>query len=178
MAARRKFPNWMNALGTTVLQMASNTPAAQAIQDGAPRRVLDQLGSWFGHLSQQAMIHWSTSMLSGVRCSFCDEDALGKCIACGDPCCLGHSHVSYRAELLCDECVGSLLQKTSREKGPVEVALEYFRLTREASLEDLKAMYRHRSKSIHPDRGGTDREMSTLNQHYRVLTEHFERRAA
>ena len=143
-----------------------------------PRRVAEQLGHWSAHLSKNAALSWAPYLLGGEACSFCDEDAVGDCLCCGDPCCLAHAHVSYRGELFCDECVDKAVSRKPRKKDKVHTAFTYFSLTQSASLEEVNAIYRLRSKTRHPDQGGEEDDMSLLNQHYEVLKEHFQKKKA
>lgn len=85
--------------------------------------------------------------------------------------------MSYRGELLCDECVGNVIEK-QRNKSNVELAYEHFNLTSGASLEEVNAIYKMRSRKKHPDQGGDNDGMSCLNQNYELLKEHLQRRAA
>lgn len=165
-------PHWLKSLSGGLLSALEK----EAIPDpGTPRRVADQFGQWTAHLSKNAIAHWTPYLLRSNQCEFCDEDALSDCVACGDPCCLGHSHVSHRGEMVCDECVGKLLGQT-KKRSKLDLAFEYFNLTRAASLDEVTAIYRVRSKQEHPDSGG--RDMSKLNQHYHLLKDHLQKRAA
>jgi curved DNA-binding protein CbpA len=40
---------------------------------------------------------------------------------------------------------------------------------RHASRREIESLYRRRAQKVHPDRGGTEDEMKTLNEAYRVL---------
>lgn len=165
-------PHWLKSLSGGLLSALEK----EAIPDpGTPRRVANQLGQWATHLSKSAVSHWTPYLLRGEQCSFCDADALDACISCKDPCCLGHAHVSYRGELICDECVEKAIGRT-KKRSKLEQAFDYFNLTPTASLEEVTAVYRTRSKQEHPDKGGDD--MSRLNQFYHVLKEHLQKRAA
>lgn len=173
------IPDWAKALGDTLIQVVQSSPPAQAVRDGTPRRVAEQLGQWMGHLSKHAAVKWGPAMLGRELCSFCEEDALGRCISCGDYTCIGHAHVSYRAELLCDECVGTVVESVGqRRDNPVDKAFAHFHLTPEATKEEVEAAYRQRTKTAHPDRGGSTQEQQQTNNHYRVLRSYFDRKAA
>jgi hypothetical protein len=101
-------------------------------------------------------------------------------MVCEDFTCLGHAHVSFRAELVCDECVGSLLneEESARRKSPEQLAFAYFNLTDSATLEEVKAVYRIRAQKAHPDRGGTEKEFNEATQAFRLLEEYFSNRKA
>lgn len=163
-------PHWLKSLSGGLLSALEK----EAIPDpGTPRRVAEQFGQWAAHLSKNAAAHWAPYLLRSNQCEFCDEDALGDCVACQGPCCLGHSHVSHRGELVCDECIGKLLGQ-SKKKGKVEQAFEFFNMTSGASLDEVTAVYRIRSKQEHPDAGGDN--MSKLNQYYHLLKDHLQKK--
>jgi hypothetical protein len=170
---------------------------------GAPRRVMDQLGQWMGHLSRNATIHWGPSLIDPVDCSFCDEDAVTDCIVCGDAVCLAHSHISHRAEAICDECVEFASRaKEKKEKkhkkqrrraapppgnasdSQVAQALAILGLSPGASWEDVQGAYRAAARANHPDRfQGTQREqaegrLKNINAAFNVLKAHYSKRAA
>lgn len=174
------IPGWLSALGQSALNAVANSPQAQAVQDGTPRRIMDQLGQWFGHLGQAALVEWSPSLVRNELCCFCDDGAIGRCMSCGDFTCLGHAHVSYRAELLCDECVGRVLEgsENAKHKTPEQLAFAYFNLTDTATLDEVKAVYRLRVQKAHPDKGGTDEEFNEATRAFRVLEEHYAKRKA
>lgn len=172
------IPAWMQALGQGVLQAVVNSPQAQAVQDGTPRRIRDQIGQWMGHLGQNAMLVWAPALVRNELCSFCDEDAISKCVACGDFVCLGHSFASHRAELLCDECVSNVLPEGRVPETAEQRAFKFFNLSEQATLEEVKAVYRVRVQKAHPDRGGDDRLFNETTAALRVLEEHFLRKAA
>lgn len=155
------------------MDAAANSGPGQAIRDGTPGRVADQLGQWVGHLSRNAAVQWSGAFVGRKACSFCEAEAIATCIGCGDPVCIGHGYVSHRAELLCDECVGNLVE--SEPSSPEQAAFLFFHLTKDATLEEVKAAYRLRSQTAHPDRGGTTRAMQETTMHFEVLKQHFER---
>ena len=167
-------PEWLKAISGGLL---STLEKANLPDKNTPRRVADQLGQWAAHLTRSAVSQWTPYLLRGEQCSFCDEDALGSCIGCSDPTCLAHAHVSYRGEMICDECVGKVLGR-SKKRSRTDIAFEYLNLTSGATLEEITAMYRIRSKQIHPDRGGETAEMTKLNEHYQVLKSHKARRAS
>lgn len=167
-------PAWAQALTETLFQAASN-PAGR--QNLAPRRIAEQLGQWFGHLSRNAALHWTPTLAGGHLCSFCDESAMGTCTVCQDPCCLAHAHVSHRAELVCDECIDRLLGRQAK-RGPEKQAFDFFNLTSQARWEDVQAVYKARIRLAHPDVGGSDAETVKVNRFYVVLKEHYQRKAA
>lgn len=143
----------------------------------APRRAADQLGQWAAHLSRSALESWGPYLLSGEICAFCSENALSDCVVCNDPVCLAHSHASFRGELICDECV-ERAQGKSKKRTKTQQAFDYFHLSSTATMDEVTAIYRQRSKSAHPDQGGLGTSMTELNTHYFVLKQHFERKAA
>lgn len=156
------------------MDAAANSGPGQAIRDGTPGRVADQLGQWMGHLSRNAAVQWGGAFIGRKTCSFCDTEAIGECIGCGDPTCIGHAFVSHRAELFCDECVEEAADRG--DQTPEQEAFAFFHLTKHATFEEVSAAYRLRSKTAHPDRGGDTRLMQQTSHHYSVLKAHFERR--
>lgn len=169
-------PSWVKALGQTVMEAAAQSGPGQAIRDGTPGRVADQLGQWWAHLSKNAAIHWVSAFVGRQTCSFCEAEAIAACISCGDPTCIGHAFVSHRAELFCDDCVAQAMDGEGQERTPAQEAFAFFHLTKDASLTEVTAVYRDRSKKAHPDRGGSTREMQMVTRHYSVLQAHFEQR--
>lgn len=171
------LPPWLNQVGGALFNAVAQSEPVQAVKDGTPRRIADQLGQWFAHLSQNATAHWAPALLRRKSCEFCDAEAISTCIGCGGYVCLAHSHVSHRAELLCDECVDTVLTNVeAKQKSPVAKAFAFFHLTQDASWEEVNGVYRTRSREAHPDRGGSDQTMSEVNTHYDVLKKHFEKR--
>ena len=169
------FQDWMKAVGQQALNAVASSSPVQAVHDGTPRRIMDQFGQWVSHLSRNALVEWTPALVRNEMCSFCDEGAIGKCMCCGDFVCLGHAHVSYRAELLCDECVERVLDSGSRKKTKEQLAFAYFHLTEEATLEEVKAAYRIRVQREHPDRGGSDSAFNETTAALRVLEQYFSR---
>lgn len=162
-------------MGSALFSAVANSEPVQAIKDGTPRRIADQLGQWMAHLSQNATVAWAPSLVRRSTCEFCDVDGISKCIGCKAVVCLAHAHVSHRAELLCDECVGTVLDTVNaKQQSPVVRALSFFHLTTDATFDEVSMVYRNRSKDAHPDRGGSKREMQQVNEHYEVLKKHFE----
>lgn len=191
-----RFPNWAQAISGALFNAVQN----EGVPDlEAPRRVVQQLGEWGSHLSRNAATHWGASLLAGQDCSFedCEQDALAPCIGCGDPVCLAHSHVSFRAELLCDECVERSVGAPRKAAGgrprgrpgagargrqpansPEQQAMSYFGVTPRATFEDVTAIFRRRMQQLHPDRGGSAAEVAVLTGHYHTLKAYYEQRAA
>lgn len=170
-------PDWIKALGQSAFHAVATSNPVQAVHDGTPRRIMDHLGQWFAHLSQNALIEWTPALVRNERCSFCEEGAIGRCMCCKDFTCLGHAHVSHRAELLCDECVGRVLDdgESARRKTPEQLAFAYFHLTEEATLEEVKASYRVRALRTHPDQGGSDSLFQEASEKLKVLEKYFSR---
>jgi hypothetical protein len=61
-------------------------------------------------------------------------------------------------------------------KTPEQAAFKYFNLTETATWEEVNAIFRARSKTAHPDKGGTTSEMAQASQHLMTLKRHFERK--
>lgn len=171
----KQIPHWMKNIGNSLLNAAVQSEPVQAVLDGTPRRIADQLGEWFAHLSQNATMQWAPAMVRRRTCDFCDKDSMSCCIACQGNVCLAHAHVSHRAELLCDECVGTVLDAVSaKQQSPSAKAFAFFHLTEHATLGEVTLVYRSRSKDLHPDHRGADRDMKLMNEHYEVLKKYFE----
>jgi len=132
---------------------------------GAPKRVVVQLGQWFGHLAKNAAIKWTPALAESASCSFCDEDAVTNCIVCGDPCCIAHAHISHRAEAICDECVEKAVQKSGKKKkksrreprnsqGDLSIRQAYavLGLSTNASWQEIQEAYKYMAVANHPDR--------------------------
>lgn len=171
------IPSWVQSVGGVLLNAVAQSEPVQAVKDGTPRRVADQLGQWFAHLAQNASLNWTAAVLRRRKCEFCDEEALSTCISCSGYVCLAHAHVSHRAELLCDECVDTVLSRVeAKQKSPVSKAFAFFHLTEDATLVEVSAMYKQRSREAHPDQGGSDELMREVNTHHDVLKRHFDKK--
>ena len=175
-----KFPGWAQAVAGALFNAVQNDGVPDL---EAPRRVVQQLGEWGAHLSQNAAAQWGGSLLAGQPCVFegCEQDAMGPCVVCGDPVCLAHSHVNYLAELVCDHCVDNAIAANPQggarrpHADPVAEALRVFCVTREASFDDINAIYRRRMQTAgHPDKGGTKESAQLLNRAFEVLKEHYQ----
>jgi hypothetical protein len=143
--------------------------------------MIDQLGQWIGHLSQNAAVEWAPNLLQNRNCEFCSDIAMSGCFVCGAPCCLGHGHVSFRAEIVCERCVSKLvgeemLRDSDENKTPEQRAFKYFNLTDTATWEEVNAIFRARSKTAHPDKGGQTGEMAQASQHLMVLKRYFDKK--
>lgn len=167
-------PEWLRSLSGGLLVALEKEHAPDP---GTPRRVADQFGQWVAHLSKSATVNWTPYLLRSEDCSFaeCEADAIADCISCGDPCCLGHSHVSHRGELICDECVDEAIGR-KRKLTDVQKAFKFFNLTPDANADELTALFRLRSKSAHPDRGGSNMDKTT--RYYHLLKDHLEKQRA
>jgi hypothetical protein len=168
----------------------------------APVRVAEQLGQWVTHFSKNAAASWVPAILNPCMCSFCDEDAVTDCIACKDPICMAHGHISFRAEGLCDECVekavsahGPKQKKTrtgTREKpsrrpsvsSDLANAFATLGVASSATWPEVQAAYKALALANHPDRfpeGTKKREaenvLRSCNAAFSLLKTHFERAA-
>jgi hypothetical protein len=179
-AAGFEIPSWAQALaGSLFGAVQQNVEATGA----APRRMLDQLGQWVGHLSQNAAVSWAPSMLTNENCSFCSDISMSRCFVCGAPCCLGHGHVSFRAEIVCEKCIAQLvgeeaLRDSDANKTAEQRAFKYFNLTDSATFDEVNAIFRARAKTAHPDKGGSTPEMAKASEHLMTLKRYFDKKAA
>lgn len=53
-------------------------------------------------------------------------------------------------------------------------ALEFFGIRDKISIKSFKRIYRNISKDIHPDKGGDEEKMKTLNEYYKIIIEYLE----
>ncbi len=160
----------------------------------APRRVADQVGQWIGHLSKNAAINWAPNLVDPDLCTFCEQDAISDCIACGDPVCIAHAHISHRAQVVCDECIAKLLansgKKPRRKRSAVpkldpEVlkAFQILGVPTSADWDEVNAAYRAAAVANHPDKFqgakkvGAETRMKNINAAFAVLKEHYQKAA-
>lgn len=173
-------------------QMAGNLFAN--VSEGAPRRLVDQLGQWVGLLSKNAATKWAPSFLGEVyQCGFCEGDALTRCSVCGVDVCLAHSAVRHTAEAVCDECIQIAVdarkqpkrRRKSRkppERPPqkaddVVEAYAVLGLAVGADLDIVEAVFRKKAGTCHPDKGGSEAEFSRITAAYHLLKTHLQRAA-
>ncbi|MFC6871980.1 J domain-containing protein [Halobellus marinus] len=64
-----------------------------------------------------------------------------------------------------------------RGSDPVGAAFDHLNLSRAASPEEVKATYRDRVKTAHPDHGGSQEEFKRLQEAYATAREHAAERA-
>ena len=186
MAAKRRdgnvIPEWAKSLAGSLFGVIQAN-VSTAVDSKAPRKMLDQLGTWVGHLSQNAAFEWVPNIVRNESCAYCTDIAMARCCVCETPCCLGHGHVSFRAELVCDGCVGRLIgdaggQAREVQATPESEAFKYFNLVPSATFEEVNAVYRERAKSSHPEQGGSPQDMAIAGKHLLTLKRYFERKAA
>jgi hypothetical protein len=169
-----------------------------AVDTGAPQRIVEQLGQWVGHLSRNAAIHWSPNLVDPDVCCFCDVDAVAECIACGDPVCLAHGHISHRAEAICDECVQKQVDKREKKQrknrkqrtttpskdAEVTQAFMFLGVNPGASWAEVSAAYKSAASANHPDkfqgqnRVQAEARLKNINAAFAILKAHYEKRAA
>lgn len=167
------------------------------LDTSAPKRVADQVGQWIGHLSRNAAINWAPNLADPDVCTFCEQDAIADCIACGDPTCIAHAHISHRAQVICDECVAKLLANSGRKprrkrssmpkepKLPPEIlqAFSVIGVPPTSDWDAVNAAYRAAAVANHPDRfqgihkAKAEAQMKNINAAFAALKEHFQKAA-
>lgn len=194
--------NWFQELLGSFTSAAAN----QTFDSSAPAQVKDQLFQWFGHLSANALRNFTPNLVDPEPCEFCPQVSVGDCMVCGAKCCLAHSHISHRAEMVCDECVRSMLGTKEAEKRAraqerfhrraqqqtrapdadeqLVAALKVLGLKRGASWEEIHQAYRRLSLEHHPDRARTEKakakageKLKAINVAYTILKRHYEKAA-
>lgn len=172
----------------------------------ATGRLAEHIGVWFQHLSQNAVQHWSPHLVDVHACDFCEADAMTVCIACGSRVCLAHSHVSFRGEAVCDECVQTLIatprkttkpprrrkrveppQTVSRIPADVAVAQKVLGVGVDDSWESVRKTYKKLAREYHPDlltnaspsaKAAANIKLKQLNGALEVLQVWYRRNAA
>lgn len=170
------------------------------IDTGAPKRFTDQMSQWVGHFSRNALENWVPNLMDPVLCSFCEEDAVADCIACGEPACMAHSHISHRAELICDECVAEAIKvkgkkprRKRREQPPqqrvpqglppeVIAAFQIIGASPQSTFEEVAAAFKAAAVANHPDRfqglqkSQAQERMKGINAAFATLKSFYQRR--
>ena len=190
---------------TDLLQSIGVAAARQSFDSAAPVAVRDQFMRWMGYLSQNALKNFSANVIDPDTCESCSEIALGDCIVCGRRCCLAHASLSFRAEMICDECVKGLAGTKDQEKwnrqaekqrrraqratakpgmkdtDPIIAALKVLKLQPGASWDEVHSQYRLLALKYHPDRARdkekAERRLKAINGAYATLKRHYERTA-
>ena len=190
---------------TDLLQSLGVAAARQSFDSAAPAAVRDQFMRWMGYLSQNALKNFTSNVIDPDTCESCSEIALGDCIVCGRRCCLAHASISFKAEMVCDECVKSMVGTKDQEKwnrqaekqrrraqratakpdvkdtDPVVVALRVLKLKPGASWDEVHTQYRLLALKNHPDRAKdkakAEQRLVAINAAYAVLKRHYEKAA-
>jgi hypothetical protein len=154
--------------------------------------VFRELKDWSISLSQRALLRWSTTILSGIRCGFshdCKRNAVGPCVVCQRATCLEHSFVSSDAYVACFHCVKKL---SSASAGPQAAAppppkeaspkpidfrkkhLLTLGLKDPVSSDEIRAAFKKLAAKHHPDRhpnrrAAAEKKFKELNSAYQWL---------
>lgn len=89
--------------------------------------VTSAYGEFLGHLAEDAL-QWTLSASSGTRCMLelvgrrgehvlCQGAAIGSCVACNRPTCLGHAMVSP-GRIVCEGCIEAARRHFATVRGP------------------------------------------------------------
>ena len=198
--------NWFQELIGSFASAASN----QTFSSAAPAQVQDQLMRWLGYLSVNAVKNFAPNAIDPEPCEFCPSSgpqiSLGDCMVCGAKCCLAHSHISYRAEMVCDECIREMLgtkedekaaRRTERARAKAQrqtkapnadeqlvAALKTLECKRGAPWEDIHMSYKRLTLKHHPDRAKSEatrakaeEKLKTINSAYALLKKYYEKAA-
>ncbi len=194
-----KPPNLADLLGFDPMQIRNLASMfMQGVETVAPghKRLMEQMGQFAAHLSRSAVTNWATN-LPGQPCCMqdCGGEAVLLCMACGQPVCLAHVHVSHRAEGVCDECVRSIMeskgrqyqQPGSRQPDAKEVrrAQRVLGLSNSATWVEVQRAHRILAAEHHPDRQRNpaarkraEEKSKEINAAFDLLKRHYDRKAA
>lgn len=168
---------------------------AHGLQDSP---VWSEIRTWFEHLIQHAPKRWTMSAIGGQQCE-CGRVAMGLCVACKRPTCLGHSMISASAEMMCFDCVHQAVGHKRAEAPPPRWPrnetqkqvqdertryLKVLGLKPGASMDEIKTSWKRLAVKHHPDRAKPERrqaaekKMRTINEAYQWLTKNASAEAA
>jgi DnaJ-domain-containing protein 1 len=196
---RRKRNPFEELIGVNVGQwggVASAFLAGLETMAGPQKRIIDQLSQFATHFTRSALERWPGQTLQEAACVMqdCGGEAVLRCLACGQPVCLAHIHVSHRAEGVCDQCVRDLVHMKGAEapragRAPtateIRKALKTLGLRSGASWQQIQRAHRKLAAQYHPDRAPSDTargmledRVKRINVAFEVLRVHHERDAA
>jgi hypothetical protein len=178
--------------------------AAQEMRTTDP--VTDRSIHFLAQIQAQAFGRWAHVSRSGVRCTVrflppsgamidCTSPAVGGCVACGQPVCLGHAMVSGSGEVVCMACVYKVVseRKSSRgsptphQEGDEKIRRKHLRtlgLEGSPAESEIRAAYKSRAARAHPDRyspskrDAQERKFKRIGQAKDWLLEHLHLEAA
>lgn len=158
--------------------------------------LLNELQAWFAVLVEHAPGRWRAVIQSRIQCGMagCPRPAVGACVVCRMPTCLGHGMVSADAACVCVRCVheaaaiGKHWAPQSAGMDPEVIRKAHIKtlgLKDGAGVDDIKAAFRRLAVKHHPDRQSTDAKrktaterMAKITQAYHWLMEHTKSEAA
>jgi hypothetical protein len=159
----------------------------------APQRhVADQLVQFMGHLQRGVMPWFVRIVPDPCVMDGCPAQAVIYCMACKNPICLAHAHVSHRGEGICDDCVAQLMGEEGRQRqqrqAPADAqkiawAYRIMKLKRSATLKEVNQQFRKLMAENHPDRAKTEpqrqrkqKRSAEISEAFHVLKRHLESR--
>jgi DnaJ-like protein len=168
--------------------------AVRAVQTQDP--LLIELQTWFGVLLDHAPGRWRAVVHSHIGCGMpdCPRPAVGACVVCRMPTCLGHGMVSADAAVACVRCVhvaasnGKRWTPQTAGLDPEVVRKKHLKvlgLKEGATLDEIKSAFRTLAAKHHPDRQRTDgakkkstEKMAQLSESYHWLIENTKKSEA
>lgn len=154
----------------------------QVAPTGVPGRIWDELRPWLARLAVNAAPKWLPRLMFGFPCAVpvyqggrpvarCAKNAVASCDACGEACCLDHARIDQFGDAICYLCVASLVNERRNGAAPEEPqppppaaetpgpsakdltwARRMLKVTKDDSLDEVRASHRRLSGKWHPDR--------------------------
>jgi DnaJ-class molecular chaperone len=107
------------------------------------------------------------------KCHICGLNAMPfQCQACARYACLEHAWINAkRAEAVCDECMGAVLDEEQEEEEEAEGYNPWVVLgiSPEATVEDVKRAFRRKALKCHPDQGGAASTFQEVKKAYDAI---------
>jgi hypothetical protein len=92
-------------------------------------------------------------------CEYCEAKAFpNKCLKCGKFVCINHGFFSSDFQVICDNCVEDSTEKESY--GPWDL----LGISADATEAEIKKAFKERSRTFHPDHGGSETMFKRLNK--------------
>lgn len=162
---------------------------------------LQEVQEWATELAKHALQRWGVTMLSQMPCNCgprCHRTAVGACVICRKPSCLGHSFTSADGYLACHACVHAASTGQGHAAPPPPYAdkedtsdealrkkhLRTLKLKIGATEEEIRAAFKRFVAEHHPDRAPEKkREAATakfveVKAAYEWLVAHADKKAA